>query len=135
MYARRIGVDPSPALAALGSDGVRFRAVASTRRDGLVQIMNSDQGFALLFLDAAPAEVQLAAGTLTRPFPAGSPDGRRLARREPRARLADELEPQFGPQTRYHGTVISSWQQGGALAAGIDRQIVPRISPPSAARG
>jgi len=128
-YARRIGVVPSPALASLGADGVRFRAVALDAQGRPIPIMNSDEGFALLFLDAAPTEVQRAAATLTRPFPAGLLTDVGLLVANP-AYAPDELEPPFD-RDRYHGTVIWSWQQA-VLAAGIDRQLGRRDLTPSA---
>jgi glycogen debranching enzyme len=119
-YARRIGVDPSPAVAALHTDAVRFRAVALDARGRPVPVLNSDEGFALLFLDAAPAEVERAASTLTRPFPAGLLTEVGLLVANP-AYAPDELQPLFD-RGRYHGTVIWSWQQA-VLAAGIERQL------------
>jgi hypothetical protein len=119
-YARRVGVDPSPAVAALGSDAVRFRAVALDAQGRPVPVLNSDEGFALLFLDAAPAEVERAASTLTRPFPAGLLTDVGLLVANP-AYAPDEFEPLFD-RGRYHGTVIWSWQQA-VLAAGIERQL------------
>ena len=100
---------PSPALAALGSDGVSFRAVALDAQGRPVPIMNSDEGFALLFLDAAPIEVQRAAGTLTRPFPAGLLTDVGCSSRTPRTRRTSwsrrstatvTTEPSSGPGNR-----------------------------------
>ena len=119
-YARRIGVDPSPAVAALGADTVHFRAVSLDAQGRPVPILNSDEGFALLFLDAAPAEVERAVATLTRPFPAGLLTDVGLLVANP-AYAPDALEPAFD-RGRYHGTVIWSWQQA-LLAAGVERQL------------
>jgi hypothetical protein len=119
-YGRRIGVDPSPAVAALGSDSVHFRAVSLDAQGRPVPILNSDEGFALLFLDAAPAEVERAVDTLTRAFPAGLLTDVGLLVANP-AYAPDALEPPFD-RSRYHGTVIWSWQQA-LLAGGIERQL------------
>jgi hypothetical protein len=119
-YARRIGIDPSPAIEALGTEAVRFRAVALDPQGQPVPILNSDEGFALLFLDPAPAEVERTVRTLTRPFPIGLLTDVGLLVANP-AYAPDGLEPQFD-RGRYHGTVIWSWQQS-LLEAGIDRQL------------
>lgn len=119
-YARRVGVDPSPALAALDAGTVRFRAVSIDAHGRPVPVLNSDEAFALLFLNAAPADVERIADALTRPFPAGLLTDVGLLVANP-AYAPDELEPAFD-RNRYHGTVIWSWQQA-MFAAGIDRQL------------
>lgn len=122
-YARRVGVRSSPALAALANDPVAFRGVALDGQGRPLPILNSDEAFALLFLDIAPAEVERILDTLMRPFPAGLMTDVGLVVADP-AYAADDLEPLFG-RTRYHGTVIWSWQQA-MLAAGISRQLSRR---------
>ena len=119
-YALRIGIDPSPALAALGAETVHFRAVSLDAQGRPVPILNSDEGFAMLLLNAAPAEVERVADTLTRPFPAGLLTDVGLLVANP-AYAPDELESPFD-RGRYHGTVIWSWQQA-LLAAGVERQL------------
>ncbi len=119
-YARRIGIDAEPALAALDGEGVRFRAVALDAKGQPVPVQNSDEAMALLFLDLPPAEAARIAASLTQPFPAGLLTGVGLVVANP-AYAAESLEPAFG-RDRYHGTVIWSWQQA-LLAAGIDRQL------------
>ncbi|MGQ0835918.1 MAG: hypothetical protein ACT4O5_13550, partial [Gammaproteobacteria bacterium] len=119
-YARRIGVEAAPALRALGHDDVRFRAVALDAQGRAIPIMNSDEGFSLLFLDGEPVETARVAEALTRPFPAGLLTDVGLVVAHP-AYAGDELEPKFD-RNRYHGTVIWSWQQE-VLAAGIGRQL------------
>lgn len=119
-YARRIGVQPGPALDALGEDPLSFHAVALTDAGAAVPILNSDEGFALLFSDLPPERVEHLVTTLMRPFPAGLMTGVGPVVANP-AYAADELEPAFG-RDRYHGTVIWSWQQA-LLAAGIARQL------------
>ena len=119
-YARRVGIEPSPALASLGREPVSFHAVALDETGAPVPVLNSDEGFALLFLDPAPEQVEQMVATLMRPFPAGLMTGVGLVVANPA--YADEaLEPAFG-RDRYHGTVIWSWQQA-VLAAGIARQL------------
>lgn len=119
-YARRIDVDPSRALDALGSAEIRFRAVSLDAGGKPIAVMNSDEGFALLFLKPAPADVERIAATLTLPFPVGLLTDVGLVVANP-AYTPDALEPMFA-RNRYHGAVIWSWQQA-LLAAGIDRQL------------
>jgi hypothetical protein len=85
-----------------------------------VRVLNSDEGFALLFLDAPSDDVERVADTLTRPFPAGLLTSVGLTVANP-AYEADPIEPMFD-RNRYHGTVVWSWQQA-LLAAGIERQL------------
>lgn len=119
-YAGRVGVDPSRTLDALGSAEIRFRAVALDAAGNPVPVMNSDEGFALLFLAPESADVERIAETLTLPFPAGLLTDVGLTVANP-AHAPDAIEPMFA-RNRYHGTVIWSWQQA-LLAAGIDRQL------------
>jgi hypothetical protein len=119
-YARRIGVPSAAALTALGDDPVTFHAVALDEAGAPVPILNSDEAFALLFLDVAPAKVERIIESLMRPFPAGLMTDVGPVVANP-AYANDKLEPLFG-RSRYHGTVIWSWQQA-MLAAGIARQL------------
>lgn len=119
-YARRIGIDAAPALAALDGGALRFRAVALDADGRPIAVQNSDESIALLFLDLPPGEAVRVADELTQPFPAGLLTGVGLVVANP-AYAAESLEPEFG-RDRYHGTVIWSWQQA-LLAAAIDRQL------------
>ncbi len=128
-YAKRIGVDSKSALEALGDAPVRFHAVALDAAGRPVPILNSDEGFALLFLDLAPERAAQVVETLMRPFPGGLMTDVGLLVANP-AYARDTLEPEFG-RNRYHGTVIWSWQQA-VLAAGIARQLESNRLTPSA---
>ena len=119
-YAQRIGVPSDAALNALGDGPLTFHAVALDEAGAPVPILSSDEGFALLFLDPAPAKVERIVETLMRPFPAGLMTDVGPVVANP-AYAVDELEPLFG-RSRYHGTVIWSWQQA-MLAAAIARQL------------
>jgi len=119
-YARRISVDPSPALTALAEDTVRFRAISLDARGRPIPVLNSDEALALLLLEPASAEVEQIVETLTRAFPAGLLTDVGLLVADP-AYALEELEPAFD-RSHYHGTVIWSWQQA-LLAAGIERQL------------
>ncbi len=129
-YAAAAGVDPQPALRALGDGGLRFRALALDADGRAVPVLNSDEAFALFLLDPDPAEVARIVGTLARPFPAGLMTGAGLLVANP-AFAPVALQPSFG-RTRYHGTVVWSWQQA-LLRAGLDRQLA-RSDLPQAVR-
>jgi hypothetical protein len=120
-YARVVGVDPSPALAALDGDAVQFRAVSLDAAGRPVPVLNSDEAFALLFLDVAPDELERIATTLMRPFPGGLMTDVGLLVANP-AYAPAALETAFD-RNHYHGTVVWSWQQA-MLAAGIERQLL-----------
>ncbi len=119
-YARRVGVDPAEASRAIPAEPVRFRAVSLDAGGRPVRVLNSDEGFGLLFLDAPAEDVARVADTLTRPFPAGLLTGVGLTVANA-AYAPDAVEPIFD-RGRYHGAVIWSWQQA-LLAAGIERQL------------
>jgi hypothetical protein len=118
-YARGVGVDPAPALAALTGD-VRFRAVALDAQGQPIPILNSDEAFALLFLDPLPAEAERIANALASAFPTGLMTDAGLVVANPAYALGD-LQPRFD-RNRYHGTVIWSWQQA-MFGAGLERQL------------
>lgn len=119
-YAARIGVQASAALAALPRKGVTFRAVALDAQGKALPVLNSDEGFALLFLDLPDLEVERIVTTLMRPFPAGLLTDVGPVVATP-AYADDAVQPLFD-RSRYHGTVIWSWQQA-VLSAGIERQL------------
>jgi hypothetical protein len=119
-YANAQGIAAQPALAALGSEDLRFNALSLDSSGKPIPVMQSDEGFALLFDDPEAARVEEAVTVLMRPFPAGlmTDVGMLVA------------NPAFGPPTlqesfsrnAYHGTVVWSWQQA-LFAAGLARQL------------
>ncbi len=119
-YARGIGLDPSPAIAALGGRAQRFRAVSLDAEGRPVRVLVSDEAFALLFLEISSTEAERIVRTLMQPFPAGLLTDVGLLVANP-AYAPAGVEPAFD-RNRYHGTVIWSWQQA-MLAAGIERQL------------
>jgi glycogen debranching enzyme len=120
-YARSAGVDPAPALAVLDADAaVRFRAVALDGEGRPVPVVSSDEALALLLLKPAPAEAQRIASLLGRPFPAGLMTDVGLVVANP-VYAPDGLAARFD-RSRYHGTVIWSWQQG-MFAVALERQL------------
>ena len=119
-YADHIGIDPASAISEIEGRAIRFRAVALDAEGRPVPVLNSDEAFALLFLDVAPAEAERIAATLTRRFPAGLLTDVGLLVANPAYAQAG-VEPAFD-RNHYHGTVIWSWQQA-MFAAGIERQL------------
>jgi hypothetical protein len=119
-YAASEGVPAQPALAALEPGEVRFHAVALDASGAAVPVMNSDEGFALLFGEPGPQALQQAVGNATRPFPAGlmTPVGMVVANP---VFCAPQMQAGFDRHA-YHGTVVWSWQQA-LLAAGLQRQL------------
>lgn len=129
-YAAQTGVPAAPALRAIGSTPVRFRALSLDAEGRAIPIQNSDEGFALLFGHPSAAELDGTAQLFTRPFPAGLRTGAGLLVANP-AFAAPALQAKFGANA-YHGTVIWSWQQALA-AAGLARQL-ERQDLPAATR-
>ena len=131
-YARAAGVPAGPALAALGGKPLVFHALSLNADGSPVPIVNSDEGFALLFGDPAPADLDIYVGAAMRPFPAGLMTDVGLLVANPALASAD-WQARFTPGA-YHGTVVWSWQQA-LFAAGLERQLARRDLPaPTRAR-
>ena len=129
-YASAQGFDPGPALAAL--DGpVVFPALSLTRGGRPVPVMQSDDGFALLFDQPAPAVLDRIAHQVARPFPLGlmTPVGMVIANP---TFVSDKKKQALFARDRYHGAVVWSWQQA-LMAAGLARQL-ERTDLPDATR-
>lgn len=125
-YARSLGVAPAPALAALGQGPVAFHAISLDARGKPVPIVNSDEGFALLFGEPEPSALDRDVAAIMRPFPAGLMTDAGLLVANPV--FADAAaQARFTPGA-YHGAVIWSWQQA-LLAAGLERQLARRDLP------
>jgi hypothetical protein len=119
-YAKSQAVPAAPALAAIDRRPIRYNAIALDKTGKPVPIVNSDEGFALLFENPAPDALEIAADTIDRPFPAGLMTGAGMLVANPVFAPA-ALQKKFGPNA-YHGTVIWSWHQALA-AAGLRRQL------------
>jgi hypothetical protein len=93
--------------------------------------MHSDDGFALLFDNPDPVELDRIAKTLSRPFPLGlmTPVGMVIANP---AFVTDDRVRKMFVRDAYHGAVIWSWQQA-MMAAGLAHQIA-RTDLPAATR-
>lgn len=118
-FAAAQGVPDAPALAALGDAPLRFHALSLNADGSPVPIVNSDEGFALLFGDPAPADAAADVRAILRPFPAGLMTDAGLLVANP-VLAAPEAQARF-TRNAYHGEVIWSWQQA-LLAAGLARQ-------------
>ena len=129
-YATGVGVPAQPALAALGDRPLVFHAISLDADGRPVPIVNSDEGFALLFGQPSAADLQTYVGALARPFPAGlmTPVGLLVANP---ALASPQAQARFTPAA-YHGAVVWSWQQA-LFAAGLERQL-QRTDLPAATR-
>lgn len=119
-YAASVGVPVGPALAALGDAPLAFHALSLDAEGRPVPILSSDEGFALLFGDPSPADLDSYVGAIMRPFPAGLMTDVGLLVANPV--LADAAAQARFTRNAYHGTVVWSWQQA-LLAAGLERQL------------
>jgi len=122
-YAASQGIAAQPALAALGTEELRFHALALDAAGSPIPVMHSDEGFALLFDDLDAQRVDEAVTVLLRPFPAGLMTGAGMLVANP-AFAAASLQASFS-RNAYHGTVVWSWQQA-LFAAGLARQLERR---------
>jgi len=125
-YATRLGVPAGPAIDALGAAPLTFHAISLDAKGAPVPILNSDEGFALLFGDPEPADLDTYVGGIMRPFPAGLMTDIGLLVANP-ALAGSEVQARF-TAAAYHGTVVWSWQQA-LLAAGLERQLARRDLP------
>jgi len=125
-YAAKTSIPDRAALKFIDAEtadspaAVSFYAVALDAQGQALPILNSDEGFAMLFVNPSAAELERSAMALTRPFPAGllTPVG--LVTANP-AYASDELRQLF-THNHYHGSVVWSWHQA-LLAAGLKRQL------------
>ena len=126
-YAAAMGVPPGPALLSIGGKPLIFHALSIDARGQPVRIVNSDEGFALLFGNPPAEDLKVMVASIMRPFPAGlmTDAGLLVAN----AAFADRAaQARFTPGA-YHGAVVWSWQQA-LLAAGLERQLV-RVDLPA----
>lgn len=128
-YAREQGLD-LPAGAEPKSDVV-FHGLSLDAAGKPVAVMNTDEGFVLLFTEPSAGELETIAANIAAPFPLGlnSPVGLPVA--DP-AYLTDASARARFSRAAYHGTVVWSWQQA-LLAAGLKRQLERKDLPESTA--
>ena len=128
-YAAAQGIEPGAALKALGSGDVHFHALALDVSGKPIPVMQSDEGFRLLFGHPDARSLD-AIAALIRPFPAGLLTGVGMLVANP-AFCAAKCQALFTPN-EYQGAVIWSWQQA-LFAAGLARQL-ERPDLPAATR-
>ena len=126
-YAAARGIDSRPALAALGPGAVRFHALALSASGQPIPVMQSDEGYRLLFGHPDPASLDRIAA-LIRPFPAGLLTGAGMVVANP-VFCAPKRQALF-TRHAYQGTVVWSWQQA-LFAAGLARQLERADLPPA----
>jgi hypothetical protein len=119
-YASALAVPDGAALHAIGRAAVRFHALALQADGSPIPVLNSDEGFNLLFGRPRASDLAQAVTALARPFPAGlfTPVGEVVANPVYASPKIQDLLS----RSAYHGTVIWSWQQA-VLAAGLARQL------------
>ncbi len=126
-YAASAGVAAGPALAALDGAALTFHALSLGAAGKPVPVINSDEGFALLFGDPPPADLDTYVTAIMRPFPAGLMTDVGLLVANP-VLAGPDAQARLG-KNAYHGAVVWSWQQA-LLAAGLERQLARRDLPP-----
>jgi len=130
IYADAQGVLSAPALHALDAQPVRFHALSLSASGEPIPVMNSDEGFMLLFEDPRPQELDHLVSALMRPFPAGLMTGVGMVVANPV--FCTPARQKLFSRNAYHGTVVWSWQQA-LFAAGLARQL-ERHDLPAAVR-
>ncbi|HEX5460645.1 MAG TPA: hypothetical protein VFX20_11800 [Steroidobacteraceae bacterium] len=130
IYADAQGVLSAPALHALHAQPVRFHALSLSASGEPIPVMNSDEGFMLLFEDPRPEELDHLVSALMRPFPAGLMTGVGMVVANPV--FCTPARQKLFSRNAYHGTVVWSWQQA-LFAAGLTRQL-ERHDLPAAVR-
>lgn len=118
-YATQENVPDAAALDA-ARRAIRYHAIALDHAGKPVPIINSDEGFALMFGHPTIDQLAVAARTIDSAFPAGLMTSVGMVVANP-VFASPALQAKFG-RNAYHGTVVWSWQQALA-AAGLARQI------------
>ena len=122
-----LGLDPREALAAIHGPVV-LRGVSLDAEGKPVPVMNTDDGFLMLFGKPDAALLEEMAARIEQPFPVGlrTPVGVVVSN----ATFSPDEKVRAVFTTRdYHGTVVWSWQQA-LLAVGLRRQIERADLPP-----
>lgn len=125
-YAANIGVSDAPALQALDGAAMEFSAISLDAQGKPVPVLNSDEGFRLLFGRPDAATLDRDVATLLRPFPAGLMTDVGMLVANP-AYADRDVWSRFG-NNAYHGTVVWAWQQA-IMAAGLKRQLAREDLP------
>jgi hypothetical protein len=127
-YGSSLGVPAAAAVASIDRPLV-FHALSLDEKGMPVPILNSDEGFVLLFGRPSAAELDTYVEAMMRPFPAGLMTDVGLLVANP-AFASDDARARFTPGA-YHGAVVWSWQQA-LLVAGLEQQRLRRDLPAGA---
>jgi hypothetical protein len=119
-YAASLQVSADAALASVGQGPMRFHALALRSDGSPVPVVNSDEGFALLFSHPTAQALDVVLDSVMKPFPAGLLTDAGIVVANP-VFAARDLQERFTNRA-YHGTVVWSWQQA-MLAEGLARQL------------
>ncbi|MBD8899936.1 hypothetical protein [Rhodanobacter sp. DHG33] len=120
-YAKAQGVDDAAALASLPAGGeLTFNALSLDAQGKPIPVLNSDDGFALMFGHPDAAQLDMALAAIFRPFPAGLMTGVGMVVADS-AYASGDIQQLLG-RNAYHGAVVWSWQQA-LMAAGLARQL------------
>jgi hypothetical protein len=119
-YAAAQSVPAQPALASLEAGDVQFHALSIDANGSPIPIMNSDEGFALMFGEPNAERLGQEVSALLRPYPAGLMTDVGMLVADP-VFAPPEIQARFS-RNAYHGVVVWSWQQA-LFAAGLERQI------------
>jgi len=125
-YARQLGVSAKDALAALGRNAASFHAISLDASGKAVPIINSDEGFELLFETPGPTALEREVESVMHPFPLGLMTETGLLVANP-VFAGAALQAKFTNHA-YHGTVVWSWQQA-LFASGLARQLERKDLP------
>jgi hypothetical protein len=119
-YASSLNISERAALGSLDDAPVYFHGVSLTAEANVIPVLNSDEGFAMLFGRPDAEILDRTVTALMRPFPAGllTPVGVVVANP---VYATPSIQARL-TKNAYHGTVIWSWQQA-VLAAGLQRQL------------
>lgn len=120
-HSLNTGVSSSLALSSIGDKPLTFNALSLDKYGKPIAVINSDEGFTMLFSKPSEAKLLNMIKATLRPYPAGllTPVGMLVANP---VYAEDALKQHFSNQ-HYHGEVIWSWQQA-LFAAGLERQLL-----------
>jgi len=119
-YADAVGVPKSIDHPALKHGPITFNAVSLNAKGQPIQVLNSDDGFAMLFTEPSEQELVQSIQASLNPYPIGllTPVGMVVANPV----YANANVQKLFTNAHYHGAVIWSWQQA-LFAAGLERQL------------
>jgi hypothetical protein len=126
-YAVTLNVPSDAALRSVGDSPVLFHALSLDADAKPIAVVNSDEGFDMLFGRPSLWTLRQVAKTLMRTFPAGLLTDVGMVVANP-VYAAPAVHAEL-TSNAYHGTVIWSWQQA-VMAAGLERQLLRADLPP-----